>query len=324
MGLGEGERGDDERARPVVHPGRVPGRHRAALLERGLQGGQRLDGCVLARALVLVHHRGTLLPRKLDGHDLGPEATRLLRRDGLLVARQREPILVLARHAGLLRGVLRELPHVAVRERVPQPVVNHPVHELAVPRLDPGAHPIQVVRRVGHRLHAAGHDALLVPGADRLGREHDGLEPRAADLVDRERWDSAGQARVDRGLARRRLTRAPLEHVAHDHFVHVVGLDAGAAHGFADGERAQARRGQRGQPAQVLPDGRATGAENDGGGGVAGHLSQTNGLKLRVRTSSCNRRTNSSTGRITCFLPSPRARTATVPACASRSPTTAM
>src|SRR5438034_2594195 len=51
----------------------------------------------------------------------------------------------------LLGGVLGEVAHVGVRERVPQPVEDHAVHELAVARLDAAAHPVDVVRRVGHR-----------------------------------------------------------------------------------------------------------------------------------------------------------------------------
>ena len=41
----------------------------------------------------------------------------------------------------------------------------------------------QVVGRLGHVLHAAGDDDVGVAHRDALGRQHDGLEPRAADLV---------------------------------------------------------------------------------------------------------------------------------------------
>src|SRR2546422_2294254 len=55
------------------------------------------------------------------------------------------------------------------------------------------------MRRVRHRFHAARHDALRVARFDRLGREHYGLEPRAADLVDGERRNRAGETGVGRG-----------------------------------------------------------------------------------------------------------------------------
>src|SRR5437899_2334151 len=64
------------------------------------------------------------------------------------------------------------------------------------------------MRRVRHRFHAARHDALRVARFDRLGREHYGLEPRAADLVDGERRNRAGETGVDRGLSGRRLADA--------------------------------------------------------------------------------------------------------------------
>src|SRR5207253_10202256 len=142
---------------------------------------------------------------------------------------------------------------------------------------------------------------------------------------------------------------ASLQHVPHDHFVHGGGIDSRPAHRLADHQGAEPRRGQRRQPAQVLADGRAAGAENDGRRVVVGHRCsklgtrnsergtegrgsvprsafrvQTNGFRALVRTSSPSFATNSSTGSSTCFFPSPRERTATVPASASRCPTTAM
>ena len=241
------------------------------------------------------------------------------------MARERECVLILAGHARLLRTVLRQVPHVGVRERVPQAVVDHPVDELAVPRLDAGAHPEDVVRRVGHRLHPADH-TLRVARLDRLGGEHDGLEPRAADLVDGERRNGPGKTGVDRRLARGRLAHASLQHVSHDHFFHRGGIDRGATHRLPNHEGAEPRRGQRRQPAQVLADRGAAGGENDGRCLFVWHQFhvQTNGVNALVRTSSWSFATNSSTGSTTCFFPSPRARTATVPASASRCPTTAM
>ena len=197
----------------------------------------------------------------------------------------------------------------------------------------PAAHPVDVVHGVGHGLHPAGDDALLVPRADRLRGEHHGLEAGAAHLVDRECRDGAGESRVDRGLAGGCLPHPALQHVPHDDFVHRGGIDPRATHGFTNDAGAELWRGERSEPAQIAPDRRADRTEDDGGGGVGAHVGYGRGMTLplphtndgnaRVRISSVSRPRNSSTGMTTCLLPAPRARTATVPACASRSPTTA-
>src|SRR5207247_11301008 len=60
--------------------------------------------------------RRPLFSRDLDGDRLRLEAACLHRRHGLLVAGEREAVLVLARHAGLLGGVLGEVAHVGDRK----------------------------------------------------------------------------------------------------------------------------------------------------------------------------------------------------------------
>ena len=74
---------------------------------------------------------------------------------------------------------------------------------------------------------------------------------------------------MDQGLARRRLARAALHHLAHDDLFDRGGVDAGARNGLPDDHRAELRRGKAGQAAEIAPDGRADGGENDGGGAVA-------------------------------------------------------
>src|SRR6059058_1228084 len=155
--------------------------------------GQCFERRVGAGAFVLVDHGRTLISRNLDGHRLRLEPARRHRGHGLVMTRECERVLVRARHACLLRSVLSQVSHVGVREGVPQAVVDHAVHELAIARLDPAPHAVNVVRRVGHRLHSAGDHALLVAGLDRLSGEHYGLEARAANLVDGDRGDCAGQ-----------------------------------------------------------------------------------------------------------------------------------
>jgi len=46
-------------------------------------------------------------------------------------------------------------------------------------------------------------------------------------------------------IAACRPADSPLQHVSHEHFFDGARLDSRAAHGFADDESAEARRGQR-------------------------------------------------------------------------------
>ena len=86
------------------------------------------------------------------------------------------------------------------------------------------------IRRVAHRLHASGDDDLGIAGLDRLRAQRNRLQARTANLVDRHSSDLRRQSGKDRGLARRILSDARANHVAHDAFVdHVQVGDAGAA-----------------------------------------------------------------------------------------------
>ena len=151
-----------------------------------------------------------------------------------------ELVLHLSRDAGLLRRVLGVAAHVDVAEGAPQAVLDHAVDERLIAELHAAAHSIVVIGRVGHRLLAAGDDDLAVARLDRLRGEHHGLEPRAAHLVDRQRRNGRGNARLDRGLPRRRLSNAALDDVAHDDFFDVVQIDAGALERRREWRRRQA------------------------------------------------------------------------------------
>jgi hypothetical protein len=181
------------------------------------------------------------LARHLHRQDLGLELPGLRRRHRLPVAVERERVLLLAAHPGLLAGVLGVLAHVAAAERVPEPVVDHAVEHRLMAGLDPLPHPEDVMRRGRHRFLPARDDALGVARLDRLGGEHHGLETGAADLVDGERGNGGGDAGVDHRLARGGLTRAALHHLAHDDFLDQARVDAGAAHRLADDHRAELR-----------------------------------------------------------------------------------
>ena len=120
--------------------------------------------------------------------------------------------------------------------------MDHRVDDLAVAHAQPFAHARQQVRRVAHRLHAAGDRDVDVAGGDALRREHHRLQARAAHLVDRQRRDAIGQPAVERRLPRRVLAEAGRDDVAHDAFVDDGRVDAGARDRFAHDERAELRR----------------------------------------------------------------------------------
>ena len=161
---------------------------------------------------------------------------------GALVAGDRPGVLALAVDLLLAGAQLTGAAHMEVVVRIPKPVEDHPVDEIAV------AHPVaraglgQVVGRVGHRLHAACHEDLAVAGLDLLRREHDRLEPRPADLVDRERPNRIGHPGPLARLPRRRLPNRGGQDAAHDHLGHVAAFDLGASKTLPDRNRTELGR----------------------------------------------------------------------------------
>ena len=146
---------------------------------------------------------------------------------------------------------------------------------------------------------------------------------------------------------------AALQHMAHDHFVHGGGFHAGPAEGLTNDDGPELRGRKRRQAAEIAPDGGADSGDEDGDRGIAHRTSSVREFdwpkipfgrappggerraaplspcpaytsSARVRISPVTRATNSSTGITSCLFPAPRTRTATVPASASRCPTTAM
>ena len=188
--------------------------------------------------------RRALLLRDLDRDDLvlEPSLRGGVRR--LAMALDGVGVLVFASDLELFGDVLAGHAHVALVERAPEAVVDHRVDERAVAHAQSFAHAREQVRGVAHRLHAAGDGDVDVAGGDPLRGEHDGLEARAADLVDRHRGDVLVQAAVERGLARGVLPLAGGDDVAHDALVDGGGIDAGAADGLADGDGAELRSGR--------------------------------------------------------------------------------
>ncbi len=100
------------------------------------------------------------------------------------------------------------------------------------------------MRRVGHRLHAAGHHDLELAGPDELVGQRDRVQPGQADLVDQQRRHAHRDAGLDRGLPRRHLPGAGLQHLPEDHVVDLVAGDAGALQRGLDRDRAEVGAGE--------------------------------------------------------------------------------
>ena len=84
----------------------------------------------------------------------------------------------------------------------------------------------------------------MSPVAIALRGEHHRLQSRAADLVDGQRRHVIREAAVERRLPRRILAEPGADDVAHDAFVDDRRIDAGAADGLGDDQRAELRRGE--------------------------------------------------------------------------------
>jgi len=109
-------------------------------------------------------------------------------------------------------------------------------HARAEPRLR------HEVRRLRHRLHAAGDHHLHLTGADQLIGKRNGVEAGQADLVDGDCRDLLRDARLDRGLAGGDLARAGLEDMSHDHVIDLVSRHAAAFESRPDSMAAKGDR----------------------------------------------------------------------------------
>jgi hypothetical protein len=112
-------------------------------------------------------------------------------------------------------------------------------------------------------LSAGDHD-VRIAGADRLRGERDRLQARAAQHVDRRRRHRLRDAGRERGLPRRVLAQAGLQHAAQQDLVDRVGGQAHAIERATHGARGELRGGDVFQRAAEHADWRAQGADDDG------------------------------------------------------------
>ena len=204
----------------------------------------------------------TLLLRDLDGHDLGLELALGNRFRRVLLAAKGDLILHFAGDTVFFGHVLGGDTHMDVIHRTPQAVFDHLIDEGGVAHAVTGAGLGNQVGSQAHVLHTTRHDHLGIAGFDLGSGLVHAFHARAAHDVKSVGRDFFGQAGGDSGFAGRVLTQAGLQHVPHDDFLDVTGIDAGSLHGFLDCKCAQIGGGNIGQGAKVTTDRSARGTED--------------------------------------------------------------
>ncbi len=161
-----------------------------------------------------------------------------------------------------VRDVLRGDAHVDPVERVGQ---HHhgAVGELAVAEPVAVARAEVVERHPGHRLVAAGEGEVEVVPAHLHRRGPDRLQAGAAEPVDRVRRHVGRQAGGDRDPAGVVGVRPDLADAPHDHFLDLLGVDAGALQRRASGGRAELVAGHVLEDAAEAADGGPGTVEDD-------------------------------------------------------------
>ena len=296
-------------------PGRVAGRDRAgrritAVVAVGQredrpEAGEGFGGGVAAGVLVFGDDRlAALGVADRDRREFRGEPAGVHRGDRLLVARERERVLVLAADVLADRDALGVRAHVAVLDRAPQAVADGRVLDLGVAEAVAEARARQQVRRAVHRLHAAGDRQLGVAGPD-LGRgEHDRLQAGAADAVDRRGGRRVREAGPQDRLSRRRLAGAALEDHAHEDVIEGGRrrIEAGLLDGGADRDPTELDGRHGRQSPTELADRRSRGTDEIDvavrAGRRLGHVRESTspGARSTVRSRGTGRRRRSSGG----------------------------
>lgn len=194
--------------------------------------GQRLQGGVGTRMLVVLDQGVALAPANRHRDDFLGEETGRLRPAGALLAAQGEGILVGTRHAIVVGDVVGGLRHrvdavLLLHQRVDEAPADGGVLDLlAAPEGAIGlAHH---VRRARHRLDAAGDGQLHLAAGDGAERRADGVHPRGAEAVE----GDAGHALRQTGQQQRHarhvtVVLAGLVGAAEEHLVQRRPVDPG-------------------------------------------------------------------------------------------------
>ena len=138
----------------------------------GLQGGQLLQRGVAPYRLVGVDVAGLpLLAWHLDAGYLLGECSVFGGGGGALVAAERPLVLLFAGDVEFLGAVGAEADHVDVLEGVEEAVLHHGVDHRGVAHARSPPRLLREIRGVGHALHTAGEEHVVVSGPDQGLRE---------------------------------------------------------------------------------------------------------------------------------------------------------
>ncbi len=154
-----------------------------------------------------------------------------------------------------------------VVESIPQSVVDHGIHQLALAH--GGTHAVAVTalhHGEGSHVHVfgtAGNHDVGITGLDHLGSHVDAVQAGAADHVDGDRRGGDRQTGFQAGLTGNVLAQTRLDDAAHVDVVNLLGGDAGTVDGFLDNNRAQFRSRNVGKGAAELANGSPARAGDD-------------------------------------------------------------
>src|SRR5258708_7160989 len=228
----------------IVHPRSIPRRHRPILLERRLQGRQRLHRSILPHTLVPAKDRHSpFLPSHINRNHLRIEPSLPPGSARLPMRFQRISILLLARNRMLLRHKLSRHAHVPVLARAPQPIPHHRVHHHRVAHAVTLASLRQKVRRIRHRLHPTRNDDLRRASHNALRRQRDRPQSAAAYHVDRQRRHRIRKPAQQSSLPRRILSQPRRQHASHHTLIDARSVNPRSAHGFPHHHRPKLHRG---------------------------------------------------------------------------------
>lgn len=145
-------------------------------------------------------------------------------------------VLLLTGDVVLLDSVLAAVAHVELGVDISQPILDQAVLELGVSKGRKAARAVDVVRNLGHVLHATGDLGLSKTKLDVLRSESDGLETRRAHLVDGDGLDALRNTGEDGSLASGSLANRGRQDIAHVDIGNLLDRDLGLLKGGLDGD----------------------------------------------------------------------------------------
>jgi hypothetical protein len=249
--------GDHERRRTVVDAARVPGGHRSAVAERGLQTVELF--CIRGRPGMLVAIDA------FDRNQLIVEASGLGGRSPALLRAERERVLILTRDVPPLGDVLSRLTHrlewkLLCKARVREPPAELRVVLGLIAVFGLRAHE----RRATHRLDAAGDEELSVTRRNRMTRRHDRAETGRAQTVHGHARDRLGQTGKEDGHPRDvSVVLSRLVRGAEVHVFDLVGAYTGTTHRLGDHRGSEIVRTDAGKRPVATTDRRPDSGEDD-------------------------------------------------------------